>query len=1028
MRLPEIALRNRPFTLVVAVLLTALGALSFLTMPRMEDPSIDAPFATVAVVFPGADPEVIESLAVDPLEESIREADDLKHIETTIEDGLAVLSVEFLSEVSQDDSCDRVVEKVNAVRAELPPEVRSVEVSRAGVGSVAILQFALVADSFDAAVMGDLAERLETRLERVPGVREVDTWAWPERQVHVRLQPDRMHALGVTLDRVERALAGAGLDIPGGTVDAGLRRFNVRTSGDFDSLDQIRRTALPGPDGAIVRVEDVADVVPGFADESHRARFDGRPAALLSVVQRDGASIFRVTEAAQAVVDEVRPTLPAGIEIHTLFDQSESVDARVGGFFSSLYQGVFLVGLVMLLFLGLRPALLVVVSIPLAILLAVSLLDLSGYAIQQMSIVGLVIALGLLVDDAIIVVESIGRRLAAGDPVRRAAIAGASEVGWPSVSGTVTTVLAFLPMALIPSSTGDYIRSLPVTVVFALLASLALSLTLVPVLAAHLSKRSPAGRTAPSQGVLDAVAEGAYARLLAACLRRPGRTLLFAGAAFVASLALFPIVGVSLFPKAEKPQLLIDIETAEGASLDATDDAARWVESVVAPRSDVRRYAASVGRDGPQVYYNITPRREKANVAQVFVEFTSYAALQGAVPELRAAFAAMPGARISVREFENGPPVEAPVTFKVLGPEIETLRSLAERVEDGLREQPGADDIYNPLSQPRTDLQVVIDRDKAALHGLDLATIDRTVRAGIAGLTVSSFRTPDGDRRPVVVRLPLAGGRPTPGQLSDIDVGGTGGLVPLSQVATLRLVPTRKRIDHYDTERVATVTAQVTGDASALDITRAVAARLEAQEWPHGYRWFAGGTFEEQQEGFAGMLRALLIAILGIFAVLVLQFRSVAQPLIIFASVPLAVVGAILALFITGNTFSFSAFIGMTSLIGIVINNSIILVDYANRRRAEGDSVEEALRAAGRTRFAPIVLTTLTTVGGLLPLTLSGSTLWSPLGWVIIGGLLTSAVLTLVVVPVLYRVVQRWLPATDGAPTRVTPALNEAPA
>ena len=295
------------------------------------------------------------------------------------------------------------------------------------------------------------------------------------------------------------------------------------------------------------------------------------------------------------------------------------------------------------------------------------------------------------------------------------------------------------------------------------------------------------------------------------------------------------------------------------------------------------------------------------------------------------------------------------------------------------------------------------------LAGLDPATLDRTVRAHLAGTPVTTWRDPRGEELDVVVRMPTLGDRPTPDDLDRIRLRHRGGgLVPLGQVARVELVEATGRLEHYDGERVATVTARVDGDASALDITAAVREALEAESWPPGYRWFAGGAFEEQQEGFSGMLRALLVAVFGIFAVLVLQFRSFVQPLVIFAAVPLAFVGAVVALLITGYTFSFTAFIGITSLAGIVINNAILLVEFANRARAEGADIPTALARAGEARFTPIVLTTLTTVGGLLPLTLTGSSLWSPLGWVIIGGLLTSTVLTLVVVPVLYRMVEGW--------------------
>jgi multidrug efflux pump subunit AcrB len=673
----------------------------------------------------------------------------------------------------------------------------------------------------------------------------------------------------------------------------------------------------------------------------------------------------------------------------------------------------------MILFLGFRPALLVIVTIPIAILFALGGVDFTGYGLQQMSIVGLVIALGLLVDDAIVVVENIGRMRREGLAPVEAANRGTSEVAWPSVSGTVTTILAFLPMVAISSATGDYIRSLPVTVIYALAASLFPSLTLTPMMATRVPEQvdrpdTPASvraRRGRLRRMLERMASGPYRRLITGALRRPWRVVAVGFGTLAVALSLFPLVGVSLFPKAEKPQFLVNIETPDGTDLEATDRVVRFVESLLDGREEVVRHAANTGADNPQVYYNLQPRQPRSNVGQVLVELDDYRSAAVVVPALEAEFARYPGARVTVTEFENGPPVEAPIVYKVIGPELETLKELAARVETVLRQNPSARNVRNPLGVRKSDLQVSIDRDRLALLGLDPLTVDRTVRAGLAGLEVGSFRESSGEDSDIVVRLPFARATPTPTDLERITLhNAAGAAIPLAQVASLRLTPGTGRIDHYDTERVATVTAYPTGDATVLDVTRAVNAELEALDWPGGYRWFAGGTFEAQQEGFAGMIRALMVAVLGIFAVLVLQFRSFVQPFVIFASVPLALIGAVLALLVTGYTFSFTAFIGITSLVGIVINNSIVLVDYANRRVAAGDEVAEALRKAGETRFQPIVLTTITTVSGLLPLTLTGSTMWSPLGWTIIGGLMTSTLLTLVMVPALYSLSARIAP------------------
>jgi multidrug efflux pump subunit AcrB len=747
----------------------------------------------------------------------------------------------------------------------------------------------------------------------------------------------------------------------------------------------------------------------------------------VTVTQRDGENIFQVLDgvrAAQAAF-ETRE-LPAAITLDEVFDQSESVQNRVNGFFFNLLQGILLVGGVILLALGFRASTIVMLAIPLSIFIAIWGLDLTGYGLQQISIVGLVIALGLLVDDAIVITENVARYRRKGLGAIQAAIQGTDEVGWAVISTSVTSILAFLPIVLVQSGSGEFIRSMPVTVIYALAASLLVSMTLTPLLAARwlgasdddASGEGAEGTSKPprrrrNEGPLlrwfERFVAGPYRASLRWALRHPAWVLVLATGAFVGSVLLFPLIGVSFFPEAGKPQFLVNVTTPEGASLDATDRAVQRVERLLAGRDDVRRVAANVGRDNPLVYYNVIPRRERSTVGQVFVEAASGDAVRPLVDTLRQALADVPGATYGFEIFKNGPPVEAPVAIKVIGPDLAVLERLAARVERLMRETPGALNVENPLNEPKTDLFVHVDRDRAGLLGVRMADVDRTVRAAMTGLTVAQYQDAEGEDYDIVVELP----RPGRARMSDFDriavASMTGRHVPLRQIARVELKAEPTRIDRFETERAVTITSDVDAQAgySAVDVTQAVVDQLDAAEWPAGYRTFVGGELEAQEDSFASLLPALLGALFGILAVLVLQFGSVRQPFIIFAAIPLSVIGAFPALLITGYTFSFTAFVGFTSLVGIVVNNSTILVDFANQLVASGHSVIEAVQEAAETRFAPILLTTLTTIGGLLPLTLTNTELWSPLGWVIIGGLLGSTLLTLIVVPVLYRLLTK---------------------
>ncbi|MEM6783279.1 MAG: efflux RND transporter permease subunit [Bacteroidota bacterium] len=1067
MNIPKLAIENYQFTLVLVLLATLLGVQSFLTMPRSEDPQFDIATSRVIAVFPGANPEDVESLVVDPLETAIYELDDLKKLETTIQDGLAVVVAEFEAYADAGETHDEVIQAVAQVRPTLPAGVAAVDIIQTSPTDATTFQVALTSETASYRSLKREAERLEDAFEQVSGVQASHVWAIPDPEVRISLDLEAMRARGVTLGEVMQAVQGQAQNLPGGTVDAGTKRFTIQTSGDYDSLDEIGQTVVRVAGGQVLYLRDLATVSLAYADETHRGRFNGTRAAFVTITQREGTNIFDVQAGLDAALAAITPTLPDDIVLNVAFNQSESVDERVGGFFGSLLQGVLLVGLVVLLALGLRASVIVMLAIPSSVLIAVNWLDLADYGIQQISIVGLVIALGLLVDNAIVVTENVARYLREGYGRIEAAVAGTREVAMPIVSATATSVLAFVPIITIQSGTGDFIRSLPLTVVFALIASLAISLAMTPMLASRLlrgasgsrnQESSPPGQeglgvvegpgsnetmsyddlpppTPPVQGesfrkrpplqrLLDVVSDRAYVGTLGWALRRPRTVVAIAFLALLGAGALFPVIGVSLFPKAGKPQFLVSIETPEGSNLNYTDRATRAVEAVLQGRDEVKLLTANIGRDNPRVYYNVIPRRERANVAQILVETHDARQVEPLVADLRPTFDAMAGMDVDFEVFENGPPVEAPIAVKVLGPDLVTLERLAREVAAILDGTEGTQNVTNPLAQPKTDLAVRIDRDKAGLLGVPIAEVDRTVLAAMNGLPLGTFRDPEGEDYDIVVRLPLtspADGQPRRPTVDDFDriavASMHGGSVPLRQVATLEFEPVPTRIDHVDLARAVTVASDVdvAGGYNEIAVTQDVVRQVDALALPPGYRVVYGGKLEAQQESFSSLGGALIVALLGVLAVLVLQFRSFRQPLIIVVAIPLAVIGAFPALLLTGYTFSFTAFIGFTSLIGIVVNNSIILVDYANQLRARGRTVLEAIAEAGRTRFTPILLTTLTTIGGLLPLTLTNSDLWSPLGWVIIGGLAVSTLLTLLVVPALYRLLTPEVPESVSA-------------
>ena len=1019
MKLAEFSVRNWQFTVVLFVMLAVLGLVSWRSIPRLEDPPLDFPNYSVVAVYPGASPRDLERLVVKPIEDRLHPLENLKTLDSRIRDGVAAVRVEFAAGQDAERKYDEVVREVNALRPSLPAELARLDVKRGTTLDVNIVQVALVSEIASYRTLDSLAEALEDRLSALAGVRKAERWGAPERQAQVELDLGRLAELRLPVGQVLAAIGSESADIPAGSVEAGRRTFSVRSSGSYENLDQIRATVIRGEGGRLVRVGDVATVQWGYADSTYRARFNGRRAAFVTACQQGGVSAQTVRDRIYAELDRFERELPDGVALGRGFDQAANVQHRLARLGEDFLIAIALV-LLTLLPLGLRAALVVMISIPLSLAIGLAALYWTGFTLNQLAIVGMVIALGLLVDDSIVVVENISRFRRAGHGRREAAILATRQI-WVAVLGATATLLfAFLPLLFLPGGPGRYIRSLPMAVIFSVLGSLFVALTIIPWLVSLL----PGGDQGPGGNrvlrAFDRVIHATYAPLLDRSLKRPARALAVAAAFVVGALALVPVVGFSLFPKAETPQFHVDITAPEGASIAVTDSAARFAERVIARRPGVRTLYTSVGHDNPAIYYNVVSRADNPRVGQLFVLLDHYDQRRtpAQLDSLRAELAAYPGVELALREFENGPPVDAPIALRIEGPSLDSLDAIAARVEAALEATPGTQYVNNPVRLKRSDLRVGIDRAKAGLLGIPTLEIDRTVRLALAGLEAGRLREANGEERPVLVRLARAG-RPSPGELERVYVSATSGrLTPLAQVAELRLERAVPEMQRYDRTRSVTVSANVRTGYTTDRVTRQALERTRRIALPAGYQIVPAGEIESREESFGGIGGAILVAVFGILAILVLEFRTFRSTMIVASVIPLGIGGGIVALLLAGQTLSFTATIGFAALIGIEIKTSILLVDLTNQLRAQGMGLEQAIRKAGEVRFLPIVLTSLTAIGGLLPIALQGSAMYAPLAWVIIGGLVSSTLLARVVTPVMYKLIAPRVepPAAEGQP------------
>ncbi|MGE0045364.1 MAG: efflux RND transporter permease subunit [Hyphomonadaceae bacterium] len=1007
------------FTLVVFVLLIALGAGAIMAIPKSEDPITRFPFIGVVAVLPGADAEEMERLVAIPLESAINGIEDVRDINSTSRDGVVSIGIEFRYGVDPERKFDEVVRELNLIRATLPEGVTVLRADRRNPAMANVVQMALVSEDAPFRQMEAYARNLRDALERADGVQEAEIWGLPRAEVRVSADLDRLAAYQLPLTAVAEALQREGADAPIGAVEQGGRRYNVQATGAFDSLDEIRGVVLRASEGTIVTVGDVATVEWANDERTHITRYNGQRAIFVTARARLGETVFDVINGIRAQADAFAARLPPGITLERGFDQSATVSHRLSSLGRDFCIAIALV-LLTLLPLGFRASLVVMVSIPLSLAVGVVAIHYLGYSLNQLSISGFVLALGLLVDDSIVVTENIARRLREGLAPRDAAIAGVSEINIAVIGCTATLLLAFVPLMNLPEGAGDFVRSLPVAVVCTIAASLVVSLTIIPFLAAYVLPRSAQGR---SNAILDTVMGAIhtiYRPALHVALTRPRATVIVGLLAFVLSLGLIPRLGFSLFPENDSPYFMVEVELPQGTAVTETDRAVQFADRILGAHEEVAWRFANTGRGNPQVYYNVIPEEAASNVGAIYARLHHWEPGEGHrwIENLRRELSAYPGARINVRRFENGPPVEAPIAVRVRGADIAALTEIAAEVERVVRETPGTRDVSNPLAARLVDLNLNVDTAAASLRGVPAGAIDQTLRIAIGGANVASFRDPVGDAYPVILRAP----RTEAMQASDLSRlyiwNGQGAAAPLGEFANPRLESGPARINRHQRERVVTIRSYTQAGYLTSRVTQDVAARVAAVRLPPGYTISFGGQAEAESRSFGGLLPAIMVAMFGIMAVLLLEFKSFSVSAVVAFVIPFGIMGGLIALFIAGQSLSFVAVIGFVALIGIEIKNSILLVEFANQRRERGVPLREAIEEAGEVRFLPVLLTSLTAIGGLTPLVLENSPLYSPLAIVLIGGLISSTLVARIVTPAMYLLLA---PKDAPAPEEATP-------
>ncbi|GAB3350331.1 efflux RND transporter permease subunit [Lysobacter tyrosinilyticus] len=1060
--LSEWALNNRTLVVYAMLLLALIGAWSYRNLGQSEDPPFTFKAMVVRTLWPGATADEVSRQVTERIEKQLMQTGKYEFIRSYSRPGesqVIFIARDSLKSSQVPDVWYQVRKKVGDIRPTLPEGVIG-PFFNDEFGDTFGNIYALTGKGFDYAVLKDYAERVELELQRVPDVGKIELVGLQDEKIWIEVSNTKLATLGIPLDAVKSALEQQNAVVPAGFFETPTERVQLRITGGFKSVEEIRDFPIRAG-GRTIRLADVATVTRGFSDPAApRMRFMGDDAIGIAVAMKDGGDILKLGKTLESEFERLQNTLPAGMELRKVSDQPAAVHESVGEFVHVLAEAVAIVLLVSFFSLGFRTGMVVAVSIPLVLAMTFAVMHYFGIGLHKISLGALVLALGLLVDDAIIAVEMMAIKMEQGFSRLKAASFAYETTAFPMLTGTLVTAAGFLPIATAASSTGEYTRSLFQVVTIALLVSWVAAVLFIPYLGdkmlpdlhqpqppkpgsltarwnalrARAADRWPAFASVlappePHDHAHDPYASKFYVgfrNLLDASLRRRWLVIGLTAMAFVASVLLFRFVPQQFFPDSTRVELMVDMELAEGVSLRSTEVQAKKLEKLLAKRAGIDNYVAYVGTGSPRFYLPLDQQLPQANFSQFVVRAKDIHARE----ELRDwlindVAPQFPELQLRVTRLENGPPVGYPVQFRVSGEHIDRVRAIAKQVEAEVRKNPNVSNVNLDWDEPSKVVKLVIDQDRARALGVSSAEVARFLSGSLSGLRVSTYREgneliemlmrgPDEER----ARLDLLGSLavPTP-----------NGPVPLSQIAKLEYVFEDGVIWHRDRLPTVTVRADIRNKLTAPTVVDQILPTLKDIEakLPEGYLLRTGGTVEDSARGQNSINAGMPLFLLVVVTLLMLQLRSFSRTMLVLLTAPLGLIGVTLFLLVFRVPFGFVAMLGTIALAGMIMRNSVILVDQIEHDIAAGNDRWHAIVEATVRRFRPIVLTALAAVLAMIPLTRSA--FFGPMAVAIMGGLIVATVLTLLFLPALYAAWFRVKPSEGKAvPTPMTPAPSTA--
>ncbi|MGG1658889.1 efflux RND transporter permease subunit [Brevibacillus sp. NRS-1366] len=1007
----EYIVRKRKITLLFFTMIVLVGFLSFFQLPKQESPDIIINMATVTTIYPGASPEKVEQTVTKKLEEKINELQGLNYVASTSSLGVSSIIVEAKGDVDPKQKWDELRKKVKDAEADLPADAKQ-PIINDDLNRTFVQSFAVTADTKEQLYsLRTMIKSWKDQLRTLPNVADVLVEGIPEQEVRIEVDTQKLSQYGITWGQVMMAVKKENEKIPLGDLTTDKRTYQLKLAENVD-VEELNKVIISrSREGFPIYLKDIGSVKMATETVTYNSYFNGKPSITVSVNAETGSDVPSLQKRLDEMMVTLDKTLPVWAQRHPIYSQNERVDDLFSDLTREMIIAVIAVLLVCTLGLNLITSFVVALAIPISLAVGLLFLPSLGISLNMISIVSLIIVLGILVDDAVVVNDNIERRLSVlGEKPLRAAVKGAKEVSLSIVTATLATIASFAPLMFLNGNVGQFIRPVPVIISLTMLASMIMSLTIIPIFRQwyeHRRKggvegyRKPAGLLGKQ---LTQLTHWYAGRLMPRILKRP----LLAGMVGVligtAAYGLIPLTPVELFPNDDRPQFLVNVRVPVGSSLEETDRVVNGVADWILKQPAIESVAAYSGGSAPKMFGGDTGAGNGITVGQLVVRFHEKETkienmLEPWTEEFKNLY---PEATILPTQLEAGPPVGKPVVIRLYGEDIETLRTLSTEVKDKVAKLAGTYDVQDDFGVERYTLEFVVNKELMEQKLVNYTDLSQTLRLVSEGITVSEFDT---GSDLVDMKLFLQKGEEEPSLLFQrLSIANARGeLIPLSQLAEVKPTFSTQAIPHRNLSRSVTITSDVK-NRTATEVMAEIAPMLKGMSMPEGYRYEIGGETSEQTDIFIDMGKLSILVVFLILILIAMQFYSLTIPVLVMSTVYLAVSGSLIGLFVTQTPLGFMTMMGVISLSGIVVRNGIVFIEFIEEARHSGVELKQAVIQAGEARLRPILLTSLTAVAGLMPLAISGDVLFKPLAVTIISGLLFSTLLTLIVVPSFYTV------------------------